>query len=67
MTTKEMKLMIYNLIEEAEKMDMGMFIFNDKKDEGFIFDIRNMKMYSVGDFVDYVMNERLRVFTMLER
>lgn len=59
--------MIYNLIEEAEKMDMGLFTFNDKKDEGFVFDIRNMKMYSVGDFVDIVMHERLRVFTMLER
>ena len=67
MTTNEMKLMIYRLIEEAEGMKMGLFTFNDEKNKGFVFDIQNMKMYSVGDFVDVVMHERLRRLTMLER
>ena len=64
---RDMKLMIWNLIEEAEKMDMGCFTFNDEKHKGFVYDIFNLKMYNVGDFVDMVMHERLRLHTMLER
>ena len=59
--------MVEHLIEEAQKMGFGTFLFNDCKDEGFVFDIDNLKMYSVGDFVDYVMKERHRTYTMLER
>jgi len=61
----DMKLLIWKLIEEAEKMDMGCFLYNEKH-KGFVTDIFNLKMYSVGDFVDMVMHERLRLHTMLE-
>tara|TARA_E500000318_G_scaffold111213_1_gene128941 strand:- start:2034 stop:2276 length:243 start_codon:yes stop_codon:yes gene_type:complete len=64
---REMVSMVEHLIEEAQKMGFGTFLFNDCKDEGFVFDIDNLKMYSVGDFVDYVMKERHRTYTMLER
>jgi hypothetical protein len=65
--SKELQLTIWHLIEEAEKMDMGCFTFNAEKHKGFAYDIFNLKMYSVGDFVDMVMHERLRLHTMLER
>jgi len=64
---KEMKILIWRVIEEAERMDLGCFLFNDEKHKGFVYDIFNLKMYSVGDFVDMVMYERLRLHTMLER
>lgn len=59
--------LIYRLIDEAEKMGLGSFTFNDEKDKGFVYDIENLKMYAVGEFVDFVMHERLRLHTMLER
>jgi hypothetical protein len=67
MMTNFMIDLIYRLIDEAEKMGLGSFTFNDEKDKGFVYDIENLKMYAVGEFVDLVMHERLRLHTMLER
>ena len=66
--TNEFKLTIYRLIEEAEKMDMGLFTLLECPKEGdYVFDVKNRKMFVISDFVDMVMHERLRLHTMLER
>ena len=66
--TDEFKLTIYRLIEEAEKMDMGLFTILECPKEGdYVFDVKNRKMFVISDFVDMVMHERLRLHTMLER
>lgn len=67
MITKKMKGIVQNLIQVAEKYDMGDFFYEDTKNGGYVFELNTKTFYSVGDFVDYVMNERLRIFTMLER
>ena len=38
-----------------------MFIFNNEKGRGFVHNISNHKIYSVGDFVDMVLHEKLRL------
>ena len=68
MMTNKFKLTIYRLIEEAEKMDMGLFTLLECPKEGdYVFDVKNRKMFVISDFVDMVMHERLRLHTMLER
>ena len=67
MITKKMKGIVQNLIQVAEKYDMGDFFYEDTQNGGYVYELNTKTFYSVGDFVDYVMNERLRIFTMLER
>ena len=64
-----MKNVIFNLIEEAHNLDLGYFIYDDKQKEtkDYVFEMNEYKRYSISDFVDMVMHERLRVLTMLER
>ena len=62
-----MRGIVQNLIQVAEKYDMGDFFYEDTKKGGYVYELNTKTFYSVGDFVDYVMNERLRIFTMLER
>ncbi len=62
-----MRGIVQNLIQVAEKYDMGDFFYEDTQKGGYVYELNTKTFYSVGDFVDYVMNERLRIFTMLER
>ena len=62
-----MRGIVQNLIQVAEKYDMGDFFYEDAQKGGYVYELNTKTFYSVGDFVDYVMNERLRIFTMLER
>jgi hypothetical protein len=67
MINKKMRGIVQNLIQVAEKYDMGDFFYEDTQKGGYVYELNTKTFYSVGDFVDYVMNERLRIFTMLER
>jgi len=67
MINKKMRGIVQNLIQVAEKYDMGDFFYEDSQKGGYVYELNTKTFYSVGDFVDYVMNERLRIFTMLER
>ena len=58
---KHLEKIVYNCIEYAEQNDLGMFIFNNEKGRGFVHNISNHKIYSVGDFVDMVLHEKLRL------
>ena len=58
---KHLERVVYNCIEFAEQNDLGMFIFNNQKGCGFVHNISNHKIYSVGDFVDMVLHEKLRL------
>ena len=58
---KHLERVVYNCIEFAEQKDLGMFIFNNQKGCGFVHNISNNEIYSVGDFVDMVINEKLRL------
>mgnify|MGYP003153083774 CR=1 FL=1 len=63
---KHLERVVRNCIEYAEQNDLGMFIFNNKKGSGFVHNIithniSNNEIYSVGDFVDMVLHEKLRL------
>lgn len=62
-----MRGIVQNLIQVAEKYNIGDFFYEDTQNGGYVYELNTKTFYSVGDFVDYVMNERLRIFTMLER
>jgi|TARA_R100000005_G_C4963755_1_gene179420 hypothetical protein len=51
---------VYNCIEYAENKDLGMFIFNNQKGSGWVHNLSNHKIYSVGDFVDWIMHEKMK-------
>jgi len=67
MINKKMRGIVQNLIQVAEKYNIGDFFYEDTQNGGYVYELNTKTFYSVGDFVDYVMNERLRIFTMLER
>ena len=58
---KHLERVVYNCIEFAEQNDLGMFIFNNQKGSGFVHNIITHKIYSVGDFVDMILHEKLRL------
>ena len=52
---------VYNCIEYAEQKDLGMFIFNNEKGRGWVHNVSTNDFYNVGDFVDMVLHEKLRL------
>ena len=58
---KHLERVVYNCIEFAEQNDLGMFIFYNEKGSGFVHNISYHNIYSVGDFVDMVLHEKLRL------
>ena len=54
---KHLERVVRNCIEFAEQNDLGMFIFNNQKGCGFVHNIVNHKIYSVGDFVDMILHK----------
>ena len=67
MISKKMKGIVQNLIQVADKYNIGDFYFEETQKGGYVYELDTKTFYSVGEFVDYVMNERIRIFTMLER
>jgi len=57
---KHLERVVRNCIEFAEQNDLGMFIFNNQKGSGFVHNIITHKIYSVGDFVDWIMHEKMK-------
>jgi len=62
---------IHRLIDQAEEMNMGYFRFpvcdEHVNDDQIIHDVKNSKIYTLRDFIDMVMHEKIRRLTMLER
>ena len=48
---------VRNLIEKAENKNLGLFLFNDQKNAGWVFNLETQKIYSVGDFVEWASKE----------
>lgn len=64
MLMKDFELIVWNTIEVAEQMDLGMFVFRNKKGNGWVYNISTEKIYRVGDFIDWVIHEKAKRLLM---